>query len=220
MGQKTHPLGFRLDVTQRHKSLWFANKKKYSLILKEDFLIRQHILYDIKQANITNIEIQRKVNQIEISIYTARPGIILGKSGNGIDQLKDQIHYKIKPAQEIRINVIEITEPDKEASIIAEFLALQLEKRIAFRRAIRQSIQKAQKANIKGLKIQISGRLNGAEIARSEWVREGRVPLQTIRADIDYSYKSAQTIYGVLGIKVWLFKGEIFRSKHKSSYIN
>lgn len=217
MGQKTHPLGFRLDITQQHRSLWFANKKKYSLILKEDFLIRQNILSNVKQANITDIKIQRKINQIEISIYTARPGIILGKSGDGIDQLKNKIHYTVKIQEAIRINVIEITEPDKEASILAEFLALQLEKRIAFRRAIRQSIQKAQKANTKGLKIQISGRLNGAEIARSEWVREGRVPLQTIRANIDYAYRRAQTIYGVLGIKVWLFKGEIFRSKHYNS---
>nr|YP_009541822.1 ribosomal protein S3 [Neogoniolithon spectabile]AYR06031.1 ribosomal protein S3 [Neogoniolithon spectabile] len=217
MGQKTHPLGFRLDITQGHKSLWFANKKQYSKILEEDFLIRNLISKRLKQANITKIQIARQVSQVEIDIKTARPGIILGKSGNGIDELKAAINLQLAFPKQIRINVIEITEPDKEASIVAEFIAQQLEKRIAFRRVLRQSLQRTQRANIKGIKIQVSGRLNGAEIARSEWIREGRVPLQTIRANIDYSYQQAQTIYGVLGIKVWLFKGEIFNSRHRNS---
>jgi small subunit ribosomal protein S3 len=212
MGQKTHPLGFRINITQRHRSSWFANKRQYSKLLQEDYDIRKHITTTLKTASIVNIQIERKVDQIEIEIKTARPGIVLGKSGGGIDNLRQEINKQLKNKKQIRINVIEITEPDREASIIADFISQQLEKRVAFRRAVRQAIQRAQKANVKGIKVQVSGRLNGAEIARSEWLREGRVPLQTLRADIDYSYKTAQTIYGILGIKVWLFKGEILDS--------
>nr|YP_009589139.1 30S ribosomal protein S3 [Corallina ferreyrae]QBL75655.1 30S ribosomal protein S3 [Corallina ferreyrae] len=212
MGQKTHPLGFRINITQRHRSSWFANKRQYSKLLQEDYDIRKHITTTLKTASIVNIQIERKVDQIEIEIKTARPGIVLGKSGGGIDNLRQEINKQLKNKKQIRINVIEITESDREASIIADFISQQLEKRVAFRRAVRQAIQRAQKANVKGIKVQVSGRLNGAEIARSEWLREGRVPLQTLRADIDYSYKTAQTIYGILGIKVWLFKGEILDS--------
>lgn len=212
MGQKTHPLGFRLNITQQHKSSWYSKKQKYVQFLQEDYIIRTYIFKALKTASIVNIQIHRKFDQIEIDIKTARPGIILGKLGSGIENLRNEIIKKLKIQKQIRINVIEITEPDREATIIADFIAQQLEKRVAFRRAIRQAVQRTQKANIKGIKIQVSGRLNGAEIARSEWIREGRVPLQTLRADIDYSYKRAHTIYGVLGIKVWLFKGEILVS--------
>nr|YP_009660607.1 30S ribosomal protein S3 [Corallina chilensis]QCS25555.1 30S ribosomal protein S3 [Corallina chilensis] len=212
MGQKTHPLGFRINITQRHRSSWFANNRQYSKLLQEDYDIRKHITTTLKTASIVNIQIERKVDQIEIEIKTARPGIVLGKLGGGIDNLRQEINKQLKNKKQIRINVIEITEPDREAFIIADFISQQLEKRVAFRRAVRQAIQRAQKANVKGIKVQVSGRLNGAEIARSEWLREGRVPLQTLRADIDYSYKTAQTIYGILGIKVWLFKGEILDS--------
>nr|YP_009298089.1 ribosomal protein S3 [Plocamium cartilagineum]AOM68027.1 ribosomal protein S3 [Plocamium cartilagineum] len=208
MGQKTHPLGFRIGITQTHKSSWFSKMKLYPNFLKEDYIIRSYIESELNNASICLIRIDRKIDQVEISIHTARPGIILGKMGTGIDNLRKDIKYKLNNSQQIRINIIEITEPDKEATLIAEFLAQQLEKRIAFRRAVRQTIQRSQKANIKGIKIQVSGRLNGAEIARSEWVREGRVPLQTLRADIDYAYKTAHTIYGILGVKIWLFKGE------------
>lgn len=213
MGQKTHPLGFRLNTTQKHKSFWFSNKHKYSELLQEDYNIRTYIEKQLQAASIINIRINRKIDQLEVIIETAKPGIVLGKSGTGIEHLREKINKEIKLKKQIRINVIEITEPDKEAKIIADFISQQLEKRVAFRRSIRQAIQRAQKAHVQGIKIQVSGRLNGAEIARSEWLREGRVPLQTLRADIDYSYKTAQTIYGVLGIKVWLFKGEIFSSK-------
>ena len=209
MGQKTHPLGFRIDITQKHKSSWCSKQTRYAQFLEEDYIIRTYILNNLQNASIINVQINRKLEQIEIEIKTARPGIILGRSGGGIENLRDKINKKLTKRTQLRINVLEVTEPDREAAIIAEFIAQQLEKRVAFRRAIRQAIQRAQKANIKGIKIQVSGRLNGAEIARSEWIREGRVPLQTLRADIDYSYKRAQTIYGVLGIKVWLFKGEI-----------
>lgn len=209
MGQKIHPLGFRINITQRHKSSWFSKKQNYKELLKEDYSIRNYILSHLKTASIIDIQISRNVEQIEIQIKTARPGIVLGKAGGGIEDLRKQVSKKLSQQKQIRINVIETTEPDREASIIAEFIAQQLEKRVAFRRAVRQAIQKTQKAQVKGVKIQVSGRLNGAEIARSEWVREGRVPLQTLRADIDYSYRKAQTTYGVLGIKVWMFKGEV-----------
>nr|YP_010865232.1 ribosomal protein S3 [Campylaephora boydenii]WGT74106.1 ribosomal protein S3 [Campylaephora boydenii] len=208
MGQKIHPLGFRIGITQNHKSSWFTDMKNYSYLLKEDYLIRSYIEKELNKASISLIYIERKVNQIEIYIHTARPGIVLGRMGTGIDILRKNIEKYIHTKQKIRINVIEITEPDKQSILIAEFIAQQLEKRVAFRRAVRQGVQRAQKANIKGIKVQVSGRLNGAEIARKEWVREGRVPLQTLRADIDYAYKTAQTIYGILGIKVWLFKTE------------
>lgn len=209
MGQKTHPLGFRIGITQKHQSAWFANTKNYSILLEEDFKIRNHIENKLKNASISKIEIERKVEQIEIKIQTARPGIVLGRFATGIENIRNDLQKILNKNKQIRVDVIEITEPDTEARLLADFITQQLEKRIAFRRAVRQAIQRSQKANIKGIKIQVSGRLNGAEIARSEWVREGRVPLQTLRANIDYSYRIAQTNYGVLGVKVWLFKGEI-----------
>ena len=208
MGQKTHPLGFRIGITQKHKSSWFSTMKLYPELIEEDYKIRLYIKKKLSTASIASICIDRKVDQIEIEIHTARPGIILGRMGTGIDHLREELKSKLAKNKQIRINIVEIVEPDTEAALIAEFITQQLEKRIAFRRAVRQGIQRSQKTSIKGIKVQVSGRLNGAEIARSEWVREGRVPLQTLRADIDYSYKTAHTIYGVLGVKVWLFKGE------------
>nr|YP_009500436.1 ribosomal protein S3 [Gracilariopsis heteroclada]AXE43598.1 ribosomal protein S3 [Gracilariopsis heteroclada] len=208
MGQKTHPLGFRIGITQKHKSSWFSNMKSYSKLAEKDYIIRNYIENELHNASIALLHIDRKVDQIEVQIHTARPGIILGKMGNGLDKLRKDLQTVLKNNTQIRINLIEIPDPDKEAALIAEFIAQQLEKRIAFRRAIRQAIQRSQKAKNQGIKIQVSGRLNGAEIARSEWIREGRVPLQTLRANIDYAYKTAQTIYGILGVKVWIFKGE------------
>nr|YP_010198040.1 ribosomal protein S3 [Gracilaria multipartita]UAD86456.1 ribosomal protein S3 [Gracilaria multipartita] len=217
MGQKTHPLGFRLGITQKHSSSWFSNIKSYAQLAQEDDQIRNLIEKQLNNASITLIHIDRKVDQIQVQIHTARPGIILGKMGSGIEDIRKSLENTLKKHAQIRINLIEITDPDKEATLIAEFIVHQLEKRIAFRRVIRQAIQRSQKAKNQGIKIQVSGRLNGAEIARSEWVREGRVPLQTLRAHIDYSYKTAHTIYGILGIKVWLFKGEkILKYKSKT----
>nr|YP_009397279.1 ribosomal protein S3 [Thuretia quercifolia]ARW66465.1 ribosomal protein S3 [Thuretia quercifolia] len=208
MGQKIHPSGFRIGITQKHKSSWFTQMKYYSNLIKEDYNIRLYIEQALNKASISLIHIERKLDQIELNIYTARPGLIVGKMGTGIEYLRHNLTKKLNSNYKIRINIIEITEPDKEAILLANWIAQQLEKRIAFRRAIRQGIQRAQKANINGIKIQVGGRLNGAEIARKEWVREGRVPLQTLRADIDYAYTRAHTIYGILGVKVWLFKGE------------
>nr|YP_009294186.1 ribosomal protein S3 [Hildenbrandia rubra]AOM67428.1 ribosomal protein S3 [Hildenbrandia rubra] len=209
MGQKTHPLGFRVGINKPHYSIWFANAHHYPNLLQEDYKIRSYIQRKLNHASISSIRIYRKVNQIEIAIWTARPGIIIGRSGHGINVLRDDLQRQLRQSQPVRINLVEITEPDKNSALIAEFITQQLEKRVAFRRTIRQAMQRVQKTNIKGVKIQISGRLNGAEIARNEWVREGRVPLQTLRADIDYSAKIAQTSYGILGVKVWLFTGEI-----------
>lgn len=208
MGQKTHPSGFRIGITESHKSSWFSKMKTYPQKLEEDYKIRFYIETKLIKASISHVKIDRTIDQIEVSIHTARPGIILGKMGNGIDNLRNEITKQLNINNKIRINIIEIKEPDREAALLGQWIAQQLEKRIAFRRVIRQGIQRANKANIKGIKIQISGRLNGAEIARKEWVREGRVPLQTLRANINYTYTRAQTIYGILGIKIWLFKGE------------
>lgn len=208
MGQKTHPLCFRIGITQQHKSVWFANSKNYAVLLEEDYQIRCYIRQQLKNSGIASIQIYKKVDQIEIEIRTARPGMILGRSGIGIQILRQKLQSILGNNKQIRINIIEIIEPDQEAALIAEFIAQQIEKRVTFRRAIRQATQRIQKINVKGVKIQISGRLNGAEIARREWIREGRVPLQTLRANIDYSHKIAVTTYGILGIKVWIFTGE------------
>lgn len=209
MGQKIHPLGFRLRITQDHRSSWFADKKNYPSILEEDYKIRTHINKDLGSAGISKIEINRKSDQIELEIHTSRPGIIVGRSGSGIEKLKEDLTKIVTTDSKIRINVTELKNMDADANLIGEFIAQQLEKRVAFKRATRQAIQKAQRANVQGIKVQVSGRLNGAEIARSEWVREGRVPLQTLRADIDYATKEALTTYGKLGIKVWVFNGEV-----------
>lgn len=209
MGQKTHPLGFRLGITQKHRSSWFEAKESYPRTLEEDYKIRHYIEKSLYAAGVSKVEIHRKSDQVELDIHTSRPGIIVGRSGAGIEKLKVDLQKFISGSKKLRINVSELSRPDADASLIAEFIAQQLEKRVAFRRATRQAIQKAQRVNIEGIKVQVSGRLNGAEIARSEWVREGRVPLQTLRADIDYATKRAQTTYGVLGVKVWVFNKEV-----------
>ena len=211
MGQKTHPLGFRLGITQEHKSKWYANFNQYANILQEDDKIRTY-LNTISQANsIANIQINRNGlnDQIQLNIETGKPGILVGDMGSGLEKLLNKIKKILPENRQLTINVFEIEKVDLNASLLADLVAEQLEKRIAFRRAIREALQRAQKQNVNGIKIQVSGRLNGAEIARSEWIREGRVPLQTLRADIDYATQEANTIYGVLGIKVWLFKSEI-----------
>jgi small subunit ribosomal protein S3 len=211
MGQKTHPLGFRLGITQEHKSTWYANFNQYANILKEDDKIRTYINTISKTNSIANVQINRNGlnNQIKLNIETGKPGILVGNLGTGLENLLTNIKKILPSNRQLTINVVEIEKVDLNASLLADLVADQLEKRIAFRRAIRDVLQRAQKQNVNGIKIQVSGRLNGAEIARSEWIREGRVPLQTLRADIDYATQEANTIYGVLGIKIWLFKSEI-----------
>ena len=212
MGQKTHPLGFRLGITQQHKSIWYTKFNEYSNLLKEDDQIRTYINTLLsKEASISNIKINRNGlgNQIQLTIETGRPGVLVGENGLGLEKLLKNLKKLLPKDRQISINIVEIETDNLNASLIGDLLVKQLEERVAFRRAMRDALQTVQNTNVKGIKIQVSGRLNGAEIARSEWIREGRVPLQTLRADIDYCNKEAHTIYGVLGIKVWLFKYEI-----------
>jgi small subunit ribosomal protein S3 len=211
MGQKTHPLGFRLGITQEHKSTWYSSLNQYAKVLKEDDLIRTYIGTIAKAKSISNVRINRNGlnDQIQLNIETGKPGVLVGDLGTGLETLLKNIKKLLPENRQLTINVFEIEKVDLDASLLADLVADQLEKRVAFRRAIREALQRAQKQNVNGIKIQVSGRLNGAEIARSEWIREGRVPLQTLRADIEYATKEANTIYGILGIKVWLFKSEI-----------
>ena len=211
MGQKTHPLGFRLGITQEHKSTWYANFNDYADLLKEDNNIRTYINSIAKSNSISNVQISRSClnDQIQLNIETGKPGILVGDQGLGLETLLTNVKKMLPKNRQLTINILEVENVDLNATLLAHLVAEQLEKRIAFRRAIREALQRAQKQNVKGIKIQVSGRLNGAEIARSEWIREGRVPLQTLSADIDYATTEANTIYGVLGIKVWVFKSEI-----------
>lgn len=210
MGQKINPVGFRLGITQEHRSRWFAEGNNYQNLLQEDFAIRKYVQKNLNNAGIAEIRIERKADQIDLEIRTARPGVVVGRGGTGIESLRAGLQQALKdPSRQIRINVVEVARVDADASLVADYIVQQLERRVSFRRVVRQAIQRAQRAGVEGIKIQVSGRLNGAEIARTEWVREGRVPLHTLRADVDYAYQTAQTTYGVLGIKIWIFKGEI-----------
>ena len=211
MGQKTHPLGFRLGITQEHRSSWYANFDQYANLLQEDDQIRTYLSKLSRTASISNIQINRNGlnDQIQINIETGRPGVLVGENGSGIKALLSNIKKLLPENRQLTINIVEVEKVNLNASLIADLVVEQLEDRVAFRRAIRKALQSALDDNVNGIKIQVSGRLNGAEIARSEWIREGRVPLQTLRADIDYATKEARTIYGILGVKVWLFKSEI-----------
>lgn len=215
MGQKVHPTGFRIGVNKSHDATWYSNYSNYGQTLKEDYLIRDCIkkkwgsLY--AKSGITKIQINRKVNKIELLVYATRPKTLATSSDNqsNFSDLKFEILKLLPKPTLIRLKVIQLTKSENESLLTARLLADQLEKRVAFRKAIRQTSQRLQKSGVKGFKVQVSGRLNGAEMARTEWVREGRVPLQTLRADISYSSYPAHTIYGVLGIKVWIFNKEI-----------
>jgi len=209
VGQKIHPTGFRLGVTKEHRSRWYADTKRYPELLQEDYQIRQYVQNELNNAGISEVRIERKADQIDLEIHTARPGVVVGRGGSGIEKLRSDLQNFLGSNRQIRVNVVEVSRVDADAVLIAEYITQQLERRVSFRRVVRQAIQRAQRAEVKGIKIQVSGRLNGAEIARTEWTREGRVPLHTLRADIDYAYRTARTIYGILGIKVWVFKGEI-----------
>ncbi|WP_449274573.1 30S ribosomal protein S3 [Kovacikia minuta] len=184
--------------------------KRYPELLQEDFKIRRLVEKKLSSAGISEVRIERKADQIDLEVRTARPGVVVGRGGTGIESLRADLQQELGGGdRQIRINVVEVARVDADAALIAEYIAQQLERRVSFRRVVRQAIQRAQRAGIEGIKVQVSGRLNGAEIARPEWTREGRVPLHTLRADIDYAYTIARTIYGTLGIKVWVFKGEI-----------
>ena len=211
MGQKTHPLGFRLGITQEHKSKWYANFNQYAHILQEDDKIRTYLKTISKANSISNIRINRNGlnDQIQLNIETGKPGVLIGELGTSLEKLLNNVKKLLPTDRQLTINVFEVEQVDLNAALLADLVAEQLEKRIAFRRAIREALQRAQKQNVNGIKIQVSVRLNGAEMARTEWIREGRVPLQTLRADIDYATTEAHTIYGILGINPCLFKNEI-----------
>jgi small subunit ribosomal protein S3 len=211
MGQKTHPLGFRLGIVQEHQSIWHANFNEYSSNLEEDNKIRTYIDTVSRVNSISKVKIYRNIlnTQIKLIIETGKPGILVGPSGKGLKILLKNLKKLVPPYRQIIIEVSEVKFVNREAKLLADLIANELEKRKRFRKVIRDILRLAKNQNINGIKIQVSGRLNGAEIARSEWIREGRVPLQTLRADIDYATAEANTIYGILGIKVWFFKSEI-----------
>ncbi len=207
MGQKTHPIGFRLGITKPWLSRWYANRE-YAQFVAEDAQIRKLIKERLYHAGVSRIEIERRGSTVTARIHTARPGLVIGKKGTGIDALRTELAGRIK--RDLEINIHEIRKAEVDAQLVAENIGMQLERRVAFRRAMKKAVSSALKFGALGIKVQCGGRLAGAEIARSEWYREGRVPLQTLRADIDYGQAEALTTYGKIGIKCWIYKGEIF----------
>ena len=205
MGQKTHPYGFRLGYNKPWKSRWYADRD-YADLLYEDVKLRETLRERLKSAGISSIDIERAANKLVIRLFTARPGIIIGRKGAEIDKLKGEIQKRTK--REVHIDIQEVHRPELDATLVAESIALQLEKRVAFRRAMRKAVDSALRFGCKGIKIRVAGRLNGAEIARKEWYLQGRLPLQTLRADIDYGTAEAHTTYGVIGVKCWIYQGE------------
>jgi small subunit ribosomal protein S3 len=206
MGQKTHPYGFRLGVTKTWRSRWFA-KQDYAKLLHEDLELKASLRDRLKAAGVSSIEVDRPGNKLRITISTSRPGIIIGRKGAEIEKLKSDLAKKTN--REIFIDILEVHKPELDAQLVSESIALQLEKRVAFRRAMRKAVDSALRFGCKGIKVRVSGRLNGAEIARTEWYLQGQLPLHTLRADIDYGFSEAHTTYGVIGVKCWVYKGEI-----------
>jgi small subunit ribosomal protein S3 len=211
VGQKVHPYGFRLGYNKTWISNWYA-RKGYSEQLIEDMSLRKHIFKALSHAGISKVEIERSANRVRINIHTARPGIIIGKKGLEVDRLKEELQ-KVMFGKQVNLNIKEVRRAELDANLIAQNIALQLEKRVSFRRAMKKSVISALRFGAKGIKIRVSGRLGGAEIARSEWYREGRVPLHTLRADIDYGTAVSNTTFGIIGVKVWIYKGDILPVK-------
>jgi small subunit ribosomal protein S3 len=214
LGQKVNPTGFRLGVTKSWNSRWFSGKD-YSKFIIDDYKIRDFLRQKLQHAGIANIEIERWANRIRLRIYTARPGIVIGKKGAEIEQLKKELEKFV--SQELVIDIQEVRKPEVDAQLVAENVAMQIVRRVAFRRAMKRSVASAMRFGAKGVKICCSGRLGGAEMARTEWYREGRIPLHTLRADIDYGFAEARCTYGVIGIKVWIFNGEILDKEEAES---
>lgn len=207
MGQKVNPRGIRLGITEEHRSKWYANNTDYARFLNEDIRVRRFLEERLKQAGISRIQIERPAKNARIAIYAAKPGVIIGKKGGEIEALRDEIAQMIKVP--VHITIEEVRKPELASTLVAQSVAQQLEKRVMFRRAMKRAVQSALRLGAKGIKIKVSGRLAGAEIARDEWYREGRVPLHTLRANIDYGTAEAHTTYGVIGIKVWIYKGDV-----------
>ncbi|CAL4324125.1 30S ribosomal protein S3 [Buchnera aphidicola] len=207
MGQKVHPHGMRLGIIKSWNSTWFANSKVFSKYLIGDFKIRKFLQTKLKKASISRIVIERLSKNIKVTIHTARPGIVIGKKGEDVEKLRDKISFM--SGFPVQINISEVKKPELDSKLIADSISSQLERRIMFRRAMKRSVQNAMRQGAQGIKVEVSGRLGGTEIARREWYREGRVPLHTLRANIEYSLSEARTTYGIIGVKVWVFKGEI-----------
>lgn len=207
MGQKVHPTGIRLGIVKKHTSTWYADSDEYADKLNVDLKVRDYIQRKLAHASVSRVEIERPANTARVTIHTARPGIVIGKKGEDVEVLRSDVSKQM--GIPVHINIEEIRKPDLDASLVAQSVASQLERRVMFRRAMKRAVQNAMRQGAEGIKIQVSGRLGGAEIARTEWYREGRVPLHTLRADIDYATAEASTTYGIIGVKVWIFKGEI-----------
>lgn len=207
MGQKVHPTGIRLGIVKKHTSTWYASKGQYADRLNSDLQVRNYIRKALANASVSRVDIERPANTARVTIHTARPGIVIGKKGEDVEKLRAEVSRQM--GVPVHINIEEIRKPDLDAALVAQNVAQQLERRVMFRRAMKRALQNAIRQGADGIKIQVSGRLGGAEIARTEWAREGRVPLHTLRADIDYSTAEAATTYGIIGVKVWIFKGEI-----------
>ncbi len=211
MGQKVNPISLRVGVIRTWESRWYAQGKLYAEQLHEDIRFRNYLKKKLKHAGIAKIEMERAANKLKVVISTARPGVVIGKKGAGIDQLRDELQKLT--TNEVRVNIQEVRKPDIDAQLVAENIALQLEKRVSWRRALKKAIASAIKGGVRGIKVQVSGRLDGAEIARTEWYNEKSVPLHTLRADIDYGTAESLTTYGILGVKVWIYKGDVLSQK-------
>ena len=208
MGQKVHPTGIRLGIVKDWTSKWYADSKQYANFLNSDLEVREYLKKRLSQASVSRIQIDRPASNAHITVHTARPGLVIGKKGEDIDALRGEVSRMM--GVPVHMSIEEIRKPELDAQLVAEGIAQQLERRVMFRRAMKRAVQNAMRLGAEGIKVNIAGRLNGAEIARSEWYREGRVPLHTLRADIDYGFAEAATTYGVIGVKVWIFKGEVF----------
>lgn len=207
MGQKVHPYGLRLGIIKDWQARWYAGEKEYAGLLHEDVALRKYIKQRFRQAGVSGIEVERAANKVSVAIRTARPGMVIGKQGAEVERLRHELERMT--GKEVRVNIIEIEKPDLDAQLVAENIAFQLERRVSFRRAMRQAMQRTMRMGAKGIRVAVSGRLGGAEIARYEWATEGSVPLTTLRADIDYGLAEARTTYGHIGVKVWIYRGEI-----------
>lgn len=211
MGQKVHPHGIRLGITSDWVSKWYADSKTFPVYVQQDHEIRSFLLKRLKDASVSRVQIERPSKKINIMLHTARPGIVIGKKGEDIERLRREVARMAKmPLGDVRINIAEIRKPELDATLVADGIAQQLERRVMFRRAMKRAVTNTMRVGALGIKVKVGGRLNGAEIARSEWYREGRVPLHTLRADIDYGTAEALTTYGIIGVKVWIFKGEVY----------
>jgi small subunit ribosomal protein S3 len=214
MGQKVHPTGIRLGIVKDWTSKWYADSKHYPDLLINDLKVREFLKKRLSQASVSRIQIDRPANNAHITVHTARPGLVIGKKGEDIDALRAEVSAMM--GIPVHMSIEEIRKPELDAQLVAESIAQQLERRVMFRRAMKRSVQNAMRLGAEGIKVNIGGRLNGAEIARSEWYREGRVPLHTLRADIDYGFAEAATTYGIIGVKVWVFKGEVYGDREET----